>query len=66
MADGARPHKRLTLREFLDWEERQPAKYELLDGLVRMMASGPSVHNRMVGNIFAELKARLRGKPRQP
>jgi Uma2 family endonuclease len=66
MADGARTHKRLTLREFLEWEERQPAKYELLDGLVKMMAGGSSAHNRIAGNVFAALKTALRGKPCQP
>lgn len=67
MADtGARPHMRLTLREFLEWEERQPRKYELLDGLVKMMPGGTQRHNTIAGNIYVALREKLRGKPCRP
>jgi len=67
MADTAqRAPKRLTVREFLEWEERQPLRYELVNGLVRMMAGGARNHNTVKGNIFAVLHAALRGKPCRP
>ncbi|KAF0176349.1 MAG: hypothetical protein FD124_3067 [Alphaproteobacteria bacterium] len=66
MADTASPSKRLTVRQFLEWEERQPHKYELLDGLVRMMTGGTQDHGEIAGNIFAALHGKLRGKPCRP
>ena len=65
MADTATPRKRLTVREFLEWEEKQPRKYELHGGLIRFMAGGTKGRNTIKGNIFSALRARLRGKPCQ-
>lgn len=60
MADtAARMPKRLTLREFLAWEERQPSRYELLDGLVRAMAGGNQAHSAIKRNIVTGLHNRL-------
>ena len=67
MADTASsPSKRLSVREFLEWEERQPRKYELINGLVRMMAGGSRAHNTIKLNILSALRERLRGKPCRP
>ena len=66
MADTATKSKRLTVRQFLEWEERQPEKYELLDGLVRMMAGGTKDHAAIAGNILAALRGKLRGSPCRP
>jgi Uma2 family endonuclease len=66
MADTAPLSSRMTLREFLEWEERQPAKYEFIGGFVRAMAGGTQAHNLIKGNIFAALHARLHGKPCRP
>lgn len=66
MADTASPSKRLTVRQFLEWEERQPHKYELLDGLVRMMTGGTQDHAAIAVNIIVALRDRLRGKPCRP
>lgn len=62
MADGARKPTRMTLREFLAWEEAQPLKYEFLGGLVRAMASGSQAHNTVKLNIASALKGKLRGR----
>lgn len=51
----------LTLDDFLAWEERQPERYELVGGVVRLMAGGTEDHDRISGNIFAALHQRLRG-----
>jgi Uma2 family endonuclease len=53
----------LDLDGFLFWEERQPERFELAGGVVRMMAGGTEDHDRIGGNIFAALRTRLRGKP---
>lgn len=50
-----------TLDAFLDWEMRQPERFELVGGAVRLMAGGSEDHDRISGNIFAALRVRLRG-----
>lgn len=49
------------LKEFLAWEERQPARYELVDGEPRLMTGGTQAHWIIGGNIVAALKPLLRG-----
>ncbi len=51
-----------TADDFLDWERRQPERYEYFEGLVLAMVGGTLDHNRIVGNIYSELRAALRGK----
>lgn len=60
---AAAPTPPLNLDDFLAWEERQPERFELAGGVVRMMAGGTEDHDRVGGNIFAALRTRLRGKP---
>lgn len=52
-----------TVEEFLDWERQQPEKYEYIDGIIRMMVGGTSDHATIAGNVFATLRAALRGGP---
>lgn len=52
-----------TLDEFLDWEERQPERWELVGGVVRMMSGGTEDHDRLSVNLIAMLQQRLRGRP---
>lgn len=61
----ARLH-RWTLKEFLAWEERQPAKYELIDGQARLMTGGSQGHTRIVANIIAALMGKLGSSPCRP
>jgi Uma2 family endonuclease len=57
----AAPH-RWTIEEFFAWQERQPERYELVDGVpVRMMAGAKNVHDDIVVNVLAELRNQLRG-----
>ncbi len=52
-----------TINEFLAWEERQEPRYEF-DGVQPVAMVGGTVnHNLTAGNVFAELRERLRGKP---
>jgi len=66
MADSARISRRMTTREFLEWEEQQPHKHEFVDGLIRMMAGGTKNHQRIADNVVFALKLKLRGKRCQP
>ncbi|HLK81473.1 MAG TPA: Uma2 family endonuclease [Xanthobacteraceae bacterium] len=51
-----------TVDEFFAWQERQPERYELVDGFpVRMMAGAKNVHDDIVVNVLAELRNQLRG-----
>ncbi|MBL8669137.1 MAG: Uma2 family endonuclease [Alphaproteobacteria bacterium] len=50
-----------TLDQYLDWEERQPVKHELIDGQPRMMVGSRIAHQKIETNIVAALHPRLRG-----
>ena len=56
-----------SLAEFFAWQDRQEAKYELVGGFpLKMMAGASNRHDRIVLNILAELRARLRGSSCTP
>lgn len=57
---------KLTLDEFLAWENVQSDKHEFVRGETFAMVGARRVHNVLVGNLFAALKQQLRGKPCQP
>ena len=55
--------KPMTLAEFLEWEERQPMRYEF-DGVGPVAMTGGTVgHADIEANLAAALRTRLRGKP---
>jgi Uma2 family endonuclease len=51
---------------FLEWEQRQAERYELVAGEARMMVGGSIGHNDITDNIQAALRSRLRGTPCRP
>jgi hypothetical protein len=51
-------------RAFIAWESRRKARYELIDGAVRMMAGGSRAHDVVAGNILAALHLALRATKR--
>ncbi len=51
---------------YLEWQLHQEARYEYLAGEVHMMGGATTEHNRIAGNIFADLHALLRGKQCEP
>lgn len=51
-----------TVAEFLDWERRQPERYEFVDGVIRMMTGGTNRYSAIKGNLFAALRSALRGR----
>jgi len=54
--------RKWTIEEFFAWQERQPERYELVDGFpMRMMAGAKNVHDDIVVNVLAELRNQLRG-----
>ncbi len=48
---------------YLEWEARQPVRYELVDGEARAMGGGTAEHDTIGNNLRAELRDQLRGKP---
>ena len=57
----------MTVDEFFAWQERQPDRYELVDGQpLRMMAGAKNVHDDIVVNVISTLRERLRGGPCRP
>jgi Uma2 family endonuclease len=49
----------MSREAFLEWEESQDERHELVGGVVRMMAGGTVDHNRIAGNVYAALRAAL-------
>jgi Uma2 family endonuclease len=53
--------RRWTVEEFFAWQEKQPERYELVDGFpARMMAGAKNVHDDIVVNVLTELRNQLR------
>ena len=44
---------------FLAWAGRQPERWELVDGVARMMTGGLLNHSRIAGNAYFALRSRL-------
>src|SRR4051794_37638428 len=57
-----REHKRWSWDEYVDWEARQPGKYELVDEQVRAMGGGTTEHDLIANNLRRELWPQLRGR----
>lgn len=58
--------QRMTVEEFLTWEERQPVRYEF-DGVRAIaMAGGSLAHSAIAVNLTVALGTALRGKPCRP
>jgi Uma2 family endonuclease len=52
--------KRMTVDEFLDWEDSTDTRYELVDGQPVAMASGTPVHGELIVRIANEISRRMR------
>ncbi len=53
----------LSLEGFLDWENRQPERWERMGGVVRLMAGGTAEHDQLAVRTATALANRLRGRP---
>jgi Uma2 family endonuclease len=56
----------LTWEAYLDWEARQPIRYELVDGQVYAMGGGTAEHDTIGNNLRGELRTQMRGQPCRP
>src|ERR1039458_4765650 len=52
-----------TWETYLDWEAREPIRYQLVDGQVYAMGGGTAEHDTIGNNLRAALHAQMRGKP---
>jgi Uma2 family endonuclease len=52
--------KRMTLAEFLEWDDGTDRRYELLDGVPVMMAPSLEAHGELAVALGAEIRARLK------
>jgi|HubBroStandDraft_4_1064222.scaffolds.fasta_scaffold49395_1 Uma2 family endonuclease len=52
-----------TWESYLEWEARQPIRYELVDGQVYATGGGTAEHDTIGNNLRAALHAQTRGKP---
>ncbi len=54
---------KLSLQEFLDWENQQDERHEFHRGEVFAMVGARRIHNEVSGNVYVSLKQQLRGSP---
>jgi Uma2 family endonuclease len=59
------PQHKLTLAEFLEWEEAQAERHEFHRGEVFAMVGGRRSHGRVVANLVRHLGNQLDGSPCQ-
>jgi Uma2 family endonuclease len=60
------PAAKLTLQEFIAWENAQAERNEFYRGEVFAMVGARRSHGLVVGNLMRELGVRLRGSPCRP
>ena len=56
----ARALERMTVEEFEAWADRRPERYELVDGVPKMMAGPAEPHGEMQALLIVEIMLRLR------
>lgn len=55
----------VTVADYLAQEDGSAVRHEYVAGDIHAMSGGSRAHNRITGNIYASLRARLRGGPCQ-
>jgi Uma2 family endonuclease len=55
--------RRMTVDEFLAWDDGTETRYELVDGVAGAMAPPMSFHGTIQGNAHAECDGRLAARP---
>ena len=53
--------QKMTLDEFLAWEEKQPERHEFYSGEVFAMVGGRRIHERVISNLSRRLSNHLAG-----
>ena len=59
------PIQKLSLQEFVEWENAQPERHEYYRGEVFAMVGGRRTHGRVVNNLGYRLNQHLEGGPWQ-
>jgi Uma2 family endonuclease len=52
-----------TVNDFLAFEAQEPERYELVDGIVRMMTGASAAHSAIKLNLAIALRATLQSGP---
>jgi Uma2 family endonuclease len=60
---SVQPKKHYTIDEYLQLEQSTREKHEFFQGEIFAMGGASEAHNLIVGNVLAELRQKLRGKP---
>ena len=55
---AVKEHFYLTPEEYLEWEEKQPLKYEYMDGKVSVISDNTLPHNTLALNLLDWLPRR--------
>ena len=55
--------KRYNAKQFLEFTKNKAERYELIEGIIYMMASPSVEHQDLAGNIYSEILQYLKGKP---
>jgi Uma2 family endonuclease len=58
----ALPKMRMTVEEYLAWAEKQPGRYELLNGIVHAMAPERAIHAKIKLALHMALAAAIRAR----
>lgn len=66
MAEAAETIEYMAREEYLALEEQSEIKHEFFQGEIFAMSGGTYNHAEIAGNIYASLKAKLRGHPCRP
>lgn len=59
------PSQKLTLDEYIEWENAQPDRNEFVRGEVFAMVGGRRIHGRVVANLVQAFANHLHGSPCQ-
>ncbi|GAA6732949.1 Uma2 family endonuclease [Thermus oshimai] len=62
MGKAAKLLKPMEAEAYLAWEEAQPLRHELVEGVPYAMAGASRVHNLIVGNLYAFLRPHARSR----
>jgi Uma2 family endonuclease len=63
MGESVKPLAILGIAEYLQLEEAATIKHEYVAGVIYALAGATQRHNRIVGNIFAQLWQKTQGSP---
>lgn len=63
MANPEKLPKKMTVEEYLQFEEKSPIRHEYLNGQIVAMTGGTKAHSAIITNILTSLRNQLKGGP---